>query len=535
LAHAVPPGDRRAADRAAVRRLDQSMPRMAAEQVRAERAAALSDDPQAVPQGCGIGVRRLAAVPGRTLRDLRHHGVRGGHHSILRHAAAVLERRRRHRARRAVRDGARLHVPGRHGRGHGIRNTGRTPRDAGRLSRRAGTADGDLPRLADLGEHRASGDFGGPRDARARAVSQPGVHWRRLPAGAARGECAHPGRQPGHPSRTHDDPRGDAARVFGAASRPDGVVGGSQAAQLRVYRLRAVPAMGSRHGRSSGTRRAVRRPAVADAQAGGRRLPARHDRDCLGQTAHLPRPRIPRDRFPVRGARPAGAPPAGVLMNALAFDLQLLNTFAALLLLTSFSMLSQRRVVTMVNLLALQGLLLGAATLLLAWRTGQGHLYVSGTLTLLLKAMFLPWLLHRLIRRLGVYWDSEPLLNIAGTMLVGLLIVIFAFGLAQPIAALATTTTRSSIGIAVAVVLLAFLTMITRRKAMSQVVGFLSMENGLFFGAMSATYGMPMIIELGVALDILVAMLVLGVFFFQIREQFDSLDLHHLESLKEEK
>ena len=222
-------------------------------------------------------------------------------------------------------------------------------------------------------------------------------------------------------------------------------------------------------------------------------------------------------------------------MSTLSFDMQLLNTFAALLLLSSFAMLSQRRVVTMVNLLALQGVLLGLATLLLAWRTGNGHLYVSAAVTLVLKALFLPWLLHRLIRRLGVYWDSEPLLNIAVTMLVGLLVVIFAFGLAQPIAALATTSTRSSIGIAVAVVLLAFLTMITRRKAMSQVVGFLSMENGLFFGAMSATYGMPMIIELGVALDILVAMLVLGVFFFQIREQFDSLDLHHLESLKEEK
>jgi hydrogenase-4 component E len=222
-------------------------------------------------------------------------------------------------------------------------------------------------------------------------------------------------------------------------------------------------------------------------------------------------------------------------VSNLSFDMQLLNTFAALLLLSSFAMLSQRRVVTMVNLLALQGLLLGLATLLLAWRIGNNHLYISASLTLALKALFLPWLLHRLIRRLGVYWDSEPLLNITATMLVGLLVVIFAFGLAQPIAALATTSTRSSIGIAVAVVLLAFLTMITRRKAMSQVVGFLSMENGLFFGAMSATYGMPMIIELGVALDVLVAMLVLGVFFFQIREQFDSLDLHHLESLKEEK
>jgi Hydrogenase 4 membrane component (E) len=222
-------------------------------------------------------------------------------------------------------------------------------------------------------------------------------------------------------------------------------------------------------------------------------------------------------------------------MSSLSFDLQLLNALAALLLLLSFGMLSQRRIVTMVKLLAFQGALLCAATLLLAWRTHEPHLYLSALLTLGLKVIFLPWLLHRLIQRLGVYWDSEPMLNIPGTMLVGLLIVIFSFGLAQPIAALASTATRSAIGIAVAVVLLAFLTMITRRKAMSQVVGFLSMENGLFFGAMSATYGMPMIVELGVALDVLVAMLVLGVFFFQIREQFDSLDLHHLERLREDR
>ncbi|MEO6025154.1 MAG: formate hydrogenlyase, partial [Burkholderiales bacterium] len=189
------------------------------------------------------------------------------------------------------------------------------------------------------------------------------------------------------------------------------------------------------------------------------------------------------------------------------FDLQLLNTCAALLLLLSFAMLSQRRIVTLVDLLALQGALLCIATLLLAWRTGKSHLYVSAALTFGLKVIFLPWLLHRLVRRLKVYWDTEPLFNIAGTMLVGLVIVVFAFGLAQPIAALANTATRSAIGIAVAVILLAFITMITRRKAMSQVVGFLSMENGLFFGAMSATYGMPMIVELGVALDVLVAML----------------------------
>jgi len=207
-------------------------------------------------------------------------------------------------------------------------------------------------------------------------------------------------------------------------------------------------------------------------------------------------------------------------MSAATFVLQLLNSLAALLLLLSFAMLAQRRVVTLVDLLAMQGAVLCAATLLLAWRTGEPNLYISATLTLGLKVIFLPWLLHRLIRRLGVYWDTDTLLNIPGTMLIGL--------------ALASTATRSAIGIAVAVILLAFLTMITRRKAMSQVIGFLSMENGLFFGAMSATYGMPMVVEMGVALDVLVAMLVLGVFFFQIRDQFDSLDLERLESHEEE-
>ena len=222
-------------------------------------------------------------------------------------------------------------------------------------------------------------------------------------------------------------------------------------------------------------------------------------------------------------------------MNAIPLDLQILNALSALLLLLSFSMLSQRRIVSLVNLLAMQGLLLTAATLLVAWRTGETHLYLSALLTFALKVVFLPWLLHRLIRRLEVYWDTEPLLNIPGTMLVGVLIVVFAFGLAQPIAELASESTRNTIGIAVAVILLSFLMMITRSKAMSQVVGFLSMENGLFFGAMGATRGMPMVVELGIALDILVAMLVLGVFFFQIREQFDSLDLHHHESLREDR
>jgi hydrogenase-4 component E len=220
-------------------------------------------------------------------------------------------------------------------------------------------------------------------------------------------------------------------------------------------------------------------------------------------------------------------------MHELPFASQLINLCAAVLLLLSFAMLSQRRTAALVNLLMLQGAALATATLVVAISTEQKHLYYSAALTLALKVFVLPLIIHRLIRRLDVRWETETRLNISATMIVGLLVVIFAFGLAEPISALATTITRSTLGIALGIVMLSFLMMITRSKAISQVVGFLAMENGLFFAATSATYGMPMIIELGIALDVLVAIFVLGVFFFQIREQFDSLDLQHLESLKE--
>ena len=212
---------------------------------------------------------------------------------------------------------------------------------------------------------------------------------------------------------------------------------------------------------------------------------------------------------------------------------QLINLLAAVLLLVAFAMLSQRRILSLINLFAAQGLVLFLATALVAALTGQTHLYWSAGLTLLLKVFLLPWILHRLIRRLNVKWDVETLFNIPTTMLIGIVLVILAFNLAAPISQLAGTVTRSTLGIALACVLLSFLMMITRSKAVPQVVGFLSMENGLFFAATAAVYGMPMVMELGVALDVLVAALILGVFLFQIRERFDSVDTRHLEKLKE--
>ena len=215
------------------------------------------------------------------------------------------------------------------------------------------------------------------------------------------------------------------------------------------------------------------------------------------------------------------------------YGAQLVNLLASVMLLLAFAMLSQRRIISLINLFAAQGFVLFLSTALVAWLTGQNHLYGSALLTLALKVIALPWILHRLIRRLNVKWDVETLINIPTTMLIGIVLVILAFNLALPISLLAGTVTKATLGIALACVLLSFLMMITRSKAVPQVIGFLAMENGLFFAATGAVYGMPMVIEFGIALDVLVGMLILGIFFFRIRERFDSLDTRHLEKLKE--
>jgi hydrogenase-4 component E len=216
------------------------------------------------------------------------------------------------------------------------------------------------------------------------------------------------------------------------------------------------------------------------------------------------------------------------------FATQIINFLAAILLLLSFAMLSQRRILSLIHLYTLQGLTLVSANLVLGFVTADVHLYISAALTLVLKVGLIPWILYRLVQRLNVKTDVEPLLNIPATLLVGIVLVIIAFNVASPISQLASSVARGTLGIALACVLLSFMMMITRAKAIPQVIGFLSMENGLFFAAAAATNGMPMIVELGVGLDVLVGILILGVFMFQIREQFDSLDIHHLEKLKDD-
>jgi hydrogenase-4 component E len=213
---------------------------------------------------------------------------------------------------------------------------------------------------------------------------------------------------------------------------------------------------------------------------------------------------------------------------------QFINLLGAMLLMLAFAMISQRRILSLIKLFTAQGVVLVLSTLLVGYVTTQPHLYVSAAITFGLKVVLIPVLLHRVIARLGIRSDVETLINIPATMLIGILVVILAFNLALPIAKLSPSLARGTLGIALAGVLLSFMMMITRAKAVPQVIGFLAMENCLFFAATSATYGMPMVVELGIALDVLIGVLILGVFIFQIREQFDSLDIRHLEKLKDD-
>lgn len=213
---------------------------------------------------------------------------------------------------------------------------------------------------------------------------------------------------------------------------------------------------------------------------------------------------------------------------------QVVNLLASILLLLTFAMLSQRRILSLIHLYTLHGATLVASATVVAFVTHDNHLYFSAALTFALKVVLIPWILHRLINRLNVRWDVEHLINIPTTMLIGIILVIVAFNVAYPVAQLSSSIARGTLGIALACILLSFMMMITRSKAVPQVIGFLSMENGLFFAATAATNGMPMVVELGIALDILVGILIMGVFMFQIREQFDNLDIQNLESLKED-
>jgi hydrogenase-4 component E len=220
-------------------------------------------------------------------------------------------------------------------------------------------------------------------------------------------------------------------------------------------------------------------------------------------------------------------------MNS-AIAAQLNSLLAALILLTAFALVVQRRMNALLHIFAWQGFLLAISTAIVGFVGGAHHLYISSLLTLSVKVVLLPYILHKLIQKLKIHKEIDSLINIPTTMLIGIVLVIYSYHLTAPIRELSTLVTRSTIAVALATFMLGFLMMITRKHAVTQIIGFLAMENGLLFAATSATYGMPLVVELGVALDLLIAAFIFGMFFFHISTTFDSLDVDQMARLKEE-
>lgn len=212
---------------------------------------------------------------------------------------------------------------------------------------------------------------------------------------------------------------------------------------------------------------------------------------------------------------------------------QLMVVLAAVVLFTSFVLLEQARLVASIHAFAWQGVLVAMVTGVVAASGEHAHLFFSAILTLGLKALLIPWMLHRMVRRLELDRHRESLRHPALVIMAALALVIFSYWAVAPLVQQELLFTRNIVAVSLAVVLIGLLMMVIRTQAVVQVLGFMSMENGLFLAAVSATGGMPLVVELGVAFDVLVAMVLFGVFFFQIRESIDSLDVDRLNRLTE--
>src|SRR5262245_40307578 len=219
-------------------------------------------------------------------------------------------------------------------------------------------------------------------------------------------------------------------------------------------------------------------------------------------------------------------------MSSLEFDIA--HMLAGGLVLVSFMMLYQDRLYALLNIYALHALVLALSVAWRAFAEGAPHLYVTAAIALVFKAIIIPVALHRIIARLGIHREIEPVVGIGPTMLAGMGLVALSIVVMLRVTAQADPLAREDLAFALSIILLGLLLMVTRRNAVSQVVGFMSLENGLVLAATGAK-GMPLVVEISIAFSILIAFIVIGIFLFRIRERFDTVDIHALDRYRGER
>ena len=216
-------------------------------------------------------------------------------------------------------------------------------------------------------------------------------------------------------------------------------------------------------------------------------------------------------------------------MHGLSFDIA--HLFAGSLVLMSFMLLYQDRLYALLNVFAFQAAVLALSVAWQAYVQDAPHLYITAMIALLFKAIIIPVALHRIIVRLGIHREVETVIGIGPTMLAGMALVALSMVVMLRVTADADSLAREDLAFALSVVLLGLLMMVTRGNAVSMVVGFMSLENGLILAATGAK-GMPLVVEISVAFSVLIAFIVIGIFLFRIRERFDTVDLQALDRLR---
>jgi hydrogenase-4 component E len=216
----------------------------------------------------------------------------------------------------------------------------------------------------------------------------------------------------------------------------------------------------------------------------------------------------------------------------LQFDIA--HLLAGGLVLVSFMLLYQDRMFGLLNVFALHAFVLALSVAWQAFIQDAPHLYVTAAIALLFKAVFIPVALHRIVLRLSIHRTLETVVGVGLTMLAGIGLVALAIIVMLPASADADPLAREDLAFALSVILLGLLMMVTRRNAVSQVVGFMSLENGLILAATGAK-GMPLVVEISIAFSILIAFIVIGIFLFRIRERFDTVDVEALDAFRGER
>ena len=205
---------------------------------------------------------------------------------------------------------------------------------------------------------------------------------------------------------------------------------------------------------------------------------------------------------------------------------------AAGMLVTAYLMVGQKALFTTIRLFGLQSLLLALVAATIAIAESRHELFITAALTVTLKAILIPWFLMRTVDRIGIHREIEPFLNVPASLLICLGLTVVGYRVSAGFPEGTQAVAHHVIGVSLSMLLIGLFLMVTRKKAVTQIIALLTVENAIFLIALGITAGMPLVVELGISFDIILAVMVLGVMVYRIVDQFESMDVSRLSKLK---